>query len=179
MQVPIWSKSLRSPRAQINHKSLRCTLGYSVLAAWSTIPFGFFACAERAAARSKCALSFSHSRMMRHKQSAANTRVTQRGATDGLDLSSSPRPVNMVSSSISSFFSESSSSFSTSKTTAPPTSERRWIYCIHDTRIRDSGFYSTVFSPVQRRDSHSVVCTRAVLMVKLLIMSLIINTWAQ
>lgn len=89
------------------------------------VPLGFLACAERAAARSKCSLSaFSHSRMIRHRQSAANTRVTQRGATDGLDLSSSPRPVNMVSSSISSFFSESSSSFSTSKVTAPPTSER-------------------------------------------------------
>lgn len=72
--------------------------------------FGFRSLAERAMARSKWAWSaFSHRLMMRHKQSAANTRVAQRGATKGFDLSSSPRVVNMVSSSISSFFSDSSS----------------------------------------------------------------------
>ena len=71
---------------------------------------GFRSLAERAMARSKWAWSgFSHRLMIRHRQSAANTRVAQRGATKGFDLSSSPSVVNMVSSSISSFFSNSSS----------------------------------------------------------------------
>lgn len=72
--------------------------------------FGFRSLADRAKARSKWAWSaFSHRLMIRHRQSAANTRVAHRGATKGFDLSSSPSVVNMASSSISSFFSDSSS----------------------------------------------------------------------
>lgn len=90
-----------------NLKQIRILGGKEVIL---RLLLGFRSLAERAKARSKWAWSaFSHRLMMRHKQSAANTRVAQRGATKGFDLSSSPSVVNMVSSSISSFFSDSSS----------------------------------------------------------------------